>query len=360
MDWYYVANGQQVGPVSAQDLKALVDAGTVTAETLVWREGMAEWVAQNTVAQEIETEAARHPAGPGPVAPPTERSGLSLKAAPAAAVQQPAAAAQPGGAGTCRECGRQFPLDQMIEYEGSTICAECKPAFFQRLQEGAAISSFRGGTGGQTPNSDIMTYARQNLAARWGLVIGFMILLQLITNAVAFIPIAGIIVVLLCAGALTVGQSTFYLAVVRDADPRIAMMFYGFKRFGTAFLALLLVGIFYFLWALLFLIPGIIAMYRYSMTFYILAEDQDIGALAAIRRSKELMDGNKWKLFCLHLRFAGWMILCMLPMWLSMASGSPVVSMVFLAAGMLAMLLWVQPWAMVAWAQFYDDVLPPA
>ncbi len=43
MDWYYVENGRRIGPIDETTLDTLVRAGAVGAETLVWREGMAEW-----------------------------------------------------------------------------------------------------------------------------------------------------------------------------------------------------------------------------------------------------------------------------------------------------------------------------
>ncbi len=68
--------------------------------------------------------------------------------------------------------------------------------------------------------------------------------------------------------------------------------------------------IYIILWTLLLIIPGIIACLRYSQTFYILSEDENIGPLEAISKSKEMMVGNNWKLFCLYFRFIGWLILC--------------------------------------------------
>lgn len=42
-DWWYVANGQSTGPVSAQDLRQLLAAETLAANTLVWKPGMEGW-----------------------------------------------------------------------------------------------------------------------------------------------------------------------------------------------------------------------------------------------------------------------------------------------------------------------------
>ncbi|PHQ79083.1 MAG: hypothetical protein COB65_13075, partial [Thalassobium sp.] len=43
--WYYVVDGARVGPVEESEITRLIDAGTVTAQTLVWREGLDGWVA---------------------------------------------------------------------------------------------------------------------------------------------------------------------------------------------------------------------------------------------------------------------------------------------------------------------------
>ena len=43
MTWYYATGGQQIGPITDADLEQLVHAGTVTSETLVWHEGLTDW-----------------------------------------------------------------------------------------------------------------------------------------------------------------------------------------------------------------------------------------------------------------------------------------------------------------------------
>ncbi|MPN61797.1 hypothetical protein SDC9_209541 [bioreactor metagenome] len=68
--------------------------------------------------------------------------------------------------------------------------------------------------------------------------------------------------------------------------------------------------IFVILWSLLLIVPGIIAAIRYSMCFYILADNPDIGIMEALNESKRMMRGNKWKYFCLNLSFIGWGLLC--------------------------------------------------
>ena len=43
MQWYYLVQGQRQGPVEDSDLETLVRQGIVRDDTLVWREGLADW-----------------------------------------------------------------------------------------------------------------------------------------------------------------------------------------------------------------------------------------------------------------------------------------------------------------------------
>lgn len=42
--WFYVNGGQRHGPVGEEGLLGLIRAGTLKSETLVWTEGMSDWV----------------------------------------------------------------------------------------------------------------------------------------------------------------------------------------------------------------------------------------------------------------------------------------------------------------------------
>ena len=43
VQWYYARNNEQFGPVSANELRQLVDAGRLSPDDLLWREGMDAW-----------------------------------------------------------------------------------------------------------------------------------------------------------------------------------------------------------------------------------------------------------------------------------------------------------------------------
>ena len=114
-------------------------------------------------------------------------------------------------------------------------------------------------------------------------------------------------------------------------------MFRGFQDdFGGTFLIGLMTSLFTFLWSLLFVIPGIVKMYAYSMAYYIKLDHPDYGWKACIDESRRLMDGHKWEKFVLDLSFLGWII----------------VGSLCLGVGTL----WVTPYMEATNAQFYEYV----
>lgn len=47
--WHYVKDNQQAGPVTSETMCALIDEGAVNGDTLVWTEGMPDWLALNKI-----------------------------------------------------------------------------------------------------------------------------------------------------------------------------------------------------------------------------------------------------------------------------------------------------------------------
>ena len=137
-------------------------------------------------------------------------------------------------------------------------------------------------------------------------------------------------------GAVTLGYVKINLGLIDRKDVKFADLFSQFHRFGPAFLMQLLRYIFIFLWSLLLIIPGIIATYRYAMAPYILYENPDMSASDAIAESKELMQGNKWRLFCLNFSFIGWAILTIFTLGIGY--------------------LWLKPYQETAYAAFYREI----
>ena len=144
--------------------------------------------------------------------------------------------------------------------------------------------------------------------------LGSLILILLIVLAASYLPnlIPGIgtIVSIVVVPALTLAMTIIYLKLAAGEKPNIAEMFQHFDKFWAAFKVSFFTGLFTFLWSLLLVIPGIIKGLSYSMAMYILAENPDMPALEALKKSQEMMDGHKMELFVLYLSFIGWFLLC--------------------------------------------------
>ena len=145
----------------------------------------------------------------------------------------------------------------------------------------------------------------QNL---WMMGLAVCLLIGLLESAAAgIIPGIG---ALLVVGPLEYGMAYIFLKQARDHQPvQLGDMFRGFQDdFGGTFLIGLMTSLFTFLWSLLFVIPGIVKAYAYSMAYYIKLDHPDYGWNACITASRQLMDGHKWEKFVLDLSFLGWII----------------------------------------------------
>ncbi len=300
MQWFYALDGKRNGPVEEEELRRLISQGIVKPDTLIWNESMGDqWK-------------------------------------PAFSV----------------------------------------PALYRPATIAPAVPG--SGTGGQTPNRDLMAQAREALTGKWGLAVGFSVLAFLFILICSVIPLIHGFVQLLVSGPLSLGFCIFFLALARKRPADISQLFDGFKQFGTSLGAYLLVALLVLGWMLLFFLPGAIVMgvaiwatkagqvsfnhlsippaliilavvvfvpayigliaitLRYSQTFFLIADNPALGPLTAIRESKRIMIGKKWKLFCLYLRFIGWALLALLTCGIGY--------------------LWVWPYMMTSSARFYDDL----
>ena len=115
------------------------------------------------------------------------------------------------------------------------------------------------------------------------------------------------------SGAAYFGYIKFNLKLVDGENATLSDLFSQFHRLGDGICMNILLNLFISLWSLLFFIPGFIKEYSYAMTPYIMAENPNITVTEAITRSRHMMYGNKWRLFCLDFSFIGWTLLCNLP-----------------------------------------------
>lgn len=176
--------------------------------------------------------------------------------------------------------------------------------------------------------------AKQSLNANFGIALGTIIVAGLIMSAAAAFTFS--IATIVLSGVIEVGLAIVMLNIVRGHEVNFAQMFNGFENFGTTCLAGVLTGLYTLLWTMLFIIPGIVKAYSYSMTFYILADNPDMKPNEAIKASCQMMKGHKFDLFVLHLSFFWWNLL-----------GSVTFGIAY---------IYVVPYMSAAEAKFYDTI----
>lgn len=136
---------------------------------------------------------------------------------------------------------------------------------------------------------------------------------------------------------LAVGASNSW-RVILDGDKDLVDNAFklGFGNYFHNIGGLLLMIILIFLWSLLLLIPGIIKSFAYAMTPFVLVDNPELSCYEAIKRSQELMKGNKWRYFLLALSFLGWILLGILSLGIGF--------------------FWIIPYIETTTAAFYYDI----
>ena len=159
--------------------------------------------------------------------------------------------------------------------------------------------------------AELKMAAKQQIKGKIGILFVITLVIAVISGianvVLGLIPVVGSLaatVIVTPAFALSVVR--IYLNVVKGNAPELNDAFTGFNDFWAAFKVTFLVGLFTFLWSLLFVIPGIIKGISYSMSMYVLAENKGKPALECIAESKKMTEGHKMELFVLALSFIGW------------------------------------------------------
>ena len=205
MSWYYAENNDRKGPIDDTAFQDLVRAGTVRANTLVWREGMANWIPYSEVA------------GPGsaPLAAPFE------------------------GGVRCSQCGGFFPPSDVITIAGRAICATCKPLAVQQMVEGAdaagatidpeaLLAEIRARGGYRMEIGDVLSRSWQTVKKNLGPCIGTTVL-------VYFVLVAGqqclsLIGTCLIMGPCLGGLYYYFIKQLRGQPAELGDGFLGFKK----------------------------------------------------------------------------------------------------------------------------------
>jgi uncharacterized RDD family membrane protein YckC len=124
MRWYYADGKRKVGPFTEIEIDQFVLEGKITPDTLVWNEKTLKWKPYKTLQDDVIDVEPVQESSPETVSDTTERT-------------SPADQLDAQVESLCDECGRSFPVDEMVRYGESMICATCKAPFFQKLKEGS-------------------------------------------------------------------------------------------------------------------------------------------------------------------------------------------------------------------------------
>ena len=164
------------------------------------------------------------------------------------------------------------------------------------------------------------------------------LVVALIYTAIMSFASSILIGALIVGGFLMFGMCRVFLQLVRSQKNKIdvADLFCGSEHFGDLLVLYLLQGLFTFLWTLLFIIPGIVKSYAYSMAFFIKHDHPEYDWKMCLDESQRYMKGYKWQLFCLDFSFIGWILLSILTCGIGM--------------------LWVVPYQFAAHANFYENL----
>ena len=192
--------------------------------------------------------------------------------------------------------------------------------------------------------AELKAAAKSQIKGKIGILFVITLIIGLISGVagaiLSFIPGGSLVASIIITPAFSLSLIRVYLNVIKGNHPKAGDSFSGFDDFWSAFKVTFLVGLFTFLWSLLFVIPGIIKSFSYSMSTYILAENKGKPALECINESKAMTNGHKMDLFVLGLSFIGWEFLCVIT--LGIAS------------------IWVMPYMQATYANAYNSLKPIA
>lgn len=250
--WYYTLNGQQAGPVSQSELADRL-SNDLSPNTLVWKEGMADWLPANEVAEFKDFDT------PSP-------SDINIYAAP-----DTVATMAPQEISTNDLPDSPIPLDVLfcIKQGWKFTCGNFGKIFL------------------------------------FGLVY---LVLSLFITTLAFLAIKSELTAILMQildyilkTFINMGAFAFALALIKGQDTSISQLLG--QIIGKLFkvcVASLLYGIMIVLGLICFVIPGIYLAIRF---FYYQAAiiDKDLGIIESFSYSSELTRDNKLNVFGLHV-----------------------------------------------------------
>ena len=190
-------------------------------------------------------------------------------------------------------------------------------------------------------HTELKNQAKNRLSGNWTWAVILTLLTFTLPSMLAFLTsgFGGLLAIFFTASR----QMTFLNLLDQEKEEDIlTAVFTSFRqgRFVPVLITGLLQYLFLILWSLLFVIPGFIKIYSYSMTNYIIedlvSQGREIEPTEAITKSRMLMDGHKLELFFLDLSFLGWALL--VPLTFGIGS------------------LWLTPYQLTTRASFYRQL----
>jgi uncharacterized membrane protein len=302
MEWYYEKKGEQFGPISETDLKAMFGRGELTAQNLVWKEGMSDWASYGSVFEqsEVATEVL-------PRFPRMQRGN------------------------TCRELRAQA----WEALTGNWLIAALVVFLMQVVMQASGMAAIIPLIGLLVPlfvagpltvgmYSYFLRLIRGEQVDVSALFSGFSLWLKY-TGLFLFVTFIICCAMLVSAipGALLVGMVVAKNQAMFDSSPDIAAQD-----------PLFLIGL-----TVLISLPIVAATYvwiRYALVYFIAVDEPDMPVSDIMRRSAQMMKGQFWKFSLLMLSYTGWFILGFLAFFIG--------------------ILWSTAYWLAGFAAYYDDL----
>ncbi len=323
MEWYYEKAGKQNGPIDAADLVRLFEAGDLSLTSLVWREGLADWM-------------------------PLEKADILKNE-------------QGEELAVCAHSGEVRPKSEMVPYGERWVLPDHREDFVQHLMEGSEVEGSED-VGDYDPSaSRYFNQAWQLYTADFWPMVGVTAVILIIYSVASQAPFGGLL-----ATPLFAGLSYYMLLKVRGKSARMEDSFSGFSR---NFWQLILMALVSGLLMLVVMVPGILVI---------------LGGTVAIDKFSEVAGVSIVVLGVIVLLIpliyinVAWMfagLLCVdkkIDFWSSMSLSMKAVNKHWFACMLFGMLLglvslmgtvmicvglfFTLPWSMLALACFYEDV----
>lgn len=151
---------------------------------------------------------------------------------------------------------------------------------------------------------------------------------------VALLLMVALVLLMRC---VRLGYDSYALKLSRGEPAGLRDLSDGFPFVLKAVALFVIQTVIILLLSCLLIIPGVIAFYKYRMSWFLLLDNPDWGPIKCIIESRRIMRGRKAELFMLDLSFLGWYALC----WLT--------------GGLL--FVWRQPHFSVTYALFYGELI---